>query len=137
MTEISVVLDTNIYLSGIIFGGNTRHILDLVIHNKIKAYTSSAILLEIADKLEKKSHWSKEQIAITIKTIAKTATVVKPQRRLSVVKTDKSDNKIIEAAVEAEADYIITGDKHLLEMKNYQEIKIVSPSSFLSIYLKK
>lgn len=137
MTEISVVLDTNIYLSGIIFGGNSRHILDLVIHKKIKAYTSPSILLEIADKLEKKFHWHKEQIIITIKTIAKTVIVVKPQKRLRVVKMDKSDNKIIEAALESGADYIISGDKHLLEMKSYQGIKIVSPSSFLSIYFQK
>jgi predicted nucleic acid-binding protein len=52
------------------------------------------------------------------------------------VKADKDDNKIIEAAVEAKADFIISGDKHLLEMKKYQRIKIVSPSQFLTKYFQ-
>lgn len=134
MTKYRVVLDTNVYLSGIIFGGNPKHILDLVIDRKITAFSSPAILLELSQKLQKKFGWSKNQILITIKTLAKTAIVVSPKEKLNVVKSDKTDNKIIEAAVEAEADYIITGDKHLLQIKKYQNVKIVSPSYFLSIY---
>lgn len=133
MTKYRVVLDTNVYLSGIIFGGNPKHILDLILDRKITAFTSPAILLEISQKLQEKFGWSKNQILTTVKTLAKTVTVVSPQRKLNVVKSDKTDNKIIEAAVEAEADYIITGDKHLLQIRKYQNIKIVFPSSFLSI----
>jgi len=48
----------------------------------------------------------------------------------------KNDNKIIEAGVEGRADYIITGDRHLLRIKKYGNIKIVSPAEFLSLYLK-
>lgn len=136
MTKFSVVLDTNVYLSGIIFGGNARHILDLIIERKITAVTSPAILLEISEKLDNKFKWGKNQIIVTVKTIAKTANVVVPRIKIDVVKSDKNDNKIIEAAVESEANYIITGDKHLLQIKKYQKIKIVSPSPFLSIYLQ-
>lgn len=137
MTKIKVVLDTNIYLSGIIFGGNSRHILDLLIKKRIIAFISPSILLEISQKLKDKFHWSTEQIQVTVKTIAKTAIVVNPQEKLNVVKSDKDDNRILEAAIESEADYIITGDKHLLQIKNYQDIEIVSPVNFLTIYSKK
>lgn len=137
MTKYKVVLDTNVYLSGIIFGGNARHILDLTIEGKITTVTSPAILLEISDKLKNKFHWNKEQIIVTIKSIAKLGEVVTPKEKLQIVKKDKNDNKIIEAAYVADADFIITGDKHLLDIKKYQGIRIISPTQFLSIYFKK
>lgn len=137
MTKFRVVLDTNIYLSGIIFGGNSRHILDLIIKKKIKAITSPAILLEISKKLKQKFKWSQDKIVLTIKTIIKTTRIIKPKEILRVVKVDKSDNKVIEAAVESNSNYIISGDKHLLKIKKYQKIKIVTPAEYLSIYLKK
>jgi len=80
MTKLKVVKDTNIYLSGIIFGGNSRHILDILIEKKIIGIASPAILLEISQKLEKKFKWGKEQILITIKTIGKTATIIRPKK---------------------------------------------------------
>lgn len=137
MIKPVVVLDTNVYLSGIIFGGNPRHILDLIIENKISTITSPAILLEISQKLEKKFKWSKNQTLVIIKTIGKSAKLVCPQKKLSIVRADKSDNKIIEAAIESKANYIVTGDKHLSRIKKYQRIKILSPAEFLTIYFKK
>lgn len=137
MTKHRVVLDTNIYLSGIIFGGNSRHVLDLIIKKKIKAISSPAILLEISQKLKQKFKWSQDQIFLTIKTIIKTTKIVKPKEVLRAVKADKSDNKIIEAAVESKSNYIISGDKHLLKIKKYKKVRIVTPAEYLSIYLKK
>lgn len=137
MTKPRVVLDTNIYLSGIIFGGNCRHILDLMIKKEIKVVISPAILLEISQKLKQKFKWSQNQIFTTIKTIIKSAKVVQPQIKIRAVKMDKSDDKIIEAAVAGRVNYIISGDRHLLKIKQYQKIKIVAPTEFLSIYLKK
>lgn len=137
MTKHRVVLDTNIYLSGIIFGGNSRHILDLIIKKKIEAITSPAILLEISQKLKQKFKWSQDKIVLTIKTIIKTTRIIKPKEILRVVRADKSDNKIIEAAVESNSNYIISGDKHLLKIKKYKKVRIVTPAECLSIYLKK
>lgn len=132
MTKQRVVLDTNIYLSGIIFGGNCRHILDIVTEEEIISISSPMILLEIAQKLEKKFKWDKEKITLAIKTISETTEMVFPKRKVKIVKADKSDNKIIEAGVESKADKIITGDKHLLKIKEFEGIKILSPAQFLS-----
>ncbi|MEK7513456.1 MAG: putative toxin-antitoxin system toxin component, PIN family [Patescibacteria group bacterium] len=137
MTKPRVILDTNIYLSGIIFGGNSRHILDLIIQKRVKAITSAVILWEISEKLKRKFKWTQDKVLLAIKTIIKTTIIVKPKEKLKVVKADKSDNKIIEAAAESESDYIISGDKHLLMIKRYKKIKIISPVEFLSIYFKK
>lgn len=132
MTKPKVVLDTNIYLSGIIFGGNCKHILDLTKEKEIISISSPLIFLEIAQKLEKKFQWNKEKIILTIKTIAETTEIVFPKREVKVVKADKDDNKIIEAAIEGKAGSIITGDKHLLKIKKFEGIKILSVAQFLS-----
>lgn len=134
MIKYKVILDTNIYLSGIIFGGNCRQILDLAIEKKIISFTSLPILLELSEKLSGKFHWDKGQIITTIKIISNSVTLVSPKQKLEVIKADKSDNKIIEAAVAADADMIITGDNHLLRIKKFKDIKIVSPSHFLNSF---
>jgi len=63
--------------------------------------------------------------------IVESFSIVKPGRKITVVKDNPDDNKIIEAAVEAKADYIVTGDKHLLKIGNYHGIKIIKPNEFL------
>lgn len=135
--KYKVVLDTNVHLSGIIFGGNARHVLDLVLDEKVTTITSPAILLEISDKLKNKFNWNREQIIVTIKSIAKLGKVITPKTKLTVVERDRSDNKIIEAAVDGDVDFIVTGDKHLLDIKKYKNIRIISPVRFLSVYLGK
>ena len=137
MTKRRAVLDTNVYLSGIIFGGNCRHILDLMIKKKIRVIISPAILLEISQKLKQKFKWSQNQIFTVIKTLIKSTKVIQPKIKIRAVKMDKSDDKIIEAAVAGRTNYIVSGDQHLLKIKQYQKIKIVTPTEFLSIYLKK
>lgn len=130
-------MDTNVYLSGIIFGGNCRHILDLMIGKKINVVISPAILLEISRKLTQKFGWGQNQIITVVKTIIKTTEMVQPQEKIRIVKADNSDDKIIEAAMAGRAKYIVSGDRHLLKVKQYRQIKIVSPQEFLSIYFKK
>lgn len=136
MTKPKVVLDTNIYLSAIIFGGNPRKLLFLAIQNKIVLYSSAEILLEIAQKLKTKFHWSAEKINFTVKSIGQLAALVSPKEKLKIIKKDPSDNKILEAAVVAKADFIISGDNHLLKLKKYKGIKIIQAADFLLIKLE-
>lgn len=125
MTKPRVVFDTNIYLSAIIFGGNPRRVLQLAIDNKIILYSSAEILLEIALKLKDKFKWSTEEINFTVKTIGNLVEIVKPNEKIKAVSKDPSDNKILEAALESKADFIVTGDNHLLELRNFKGIKII------------
>lgn len=132
-SKVKIVPDTNIYLSGIIFGGNPRKVLKLARNKMIVAYTSASILLEVAEKLNEKFHWNEERISKTLKAISKITEVIAPSTKLNVVKKDPKDNKIIECALEAEANYIVTGDKHLLDIKEFEGIKIIAPADFLKI----
>ena len=66
------------------------------------------------------------------RVVLDTNTLVIPHQTLSVVKKDEDDNRILECGVEGKAQYIISGDKrHLLSLKQYQGIKILSPANFL------
>jgi len=62
---------------------------------------------------------------------------VEPQKRIFTVTEDPDDNKFLECAMEAKADYIISGDPHLLDMKKSKTVKIVTASEFLDIISKK
>lgn len=132
---VKVVFDANIYLSAIIFGGNPRQCLELVRHKEIKLYTSSPILLEVAKNLQNKFCWEKEEIEEVIKGISEFSMLVYPQTAIKIIKAHPQDNKILEAANEADADYIISGDKkHLLSLKKFRNIIIISAKEFLDSY---
>ena len=78
--------------------------------------------------------WSAERISDVIKELKDRAILVEPQIRVSVIKGKDDDNRILECAVTADAQFIISGDKrHLLPLKQYQGIKIVSPDEFLRL----
>ena len=136
MIKPKVVLDTNIYLSAIIFGGLPKKVLQLGFEEKISVFISSAVLLEIALKFKEKFGWDEARIISAIRSINQLAKIVKPQKKINLIKKDSSDNKIIELAAEAKADFIITGDRHLLELKKFLRTKIVSPADFYLQFLK-
>jgi putative PIN family toxin of toxin-antitoxin system len=79
----------------------------------------------------KRHRYTKEQIDELIEALREFATVVQPDEVLDAVSADASDNRILECAVAGEADYVITGDKHLLSLQNYRGILILAPATFL------
>src|SRR3989344_2043204 len=67
----------------------------------------------------------------TVEEIITLSKIVEPKSKLDIIKEDPDDNKILECAVEGKVDYIISQDKHLLDIKEYKEIKIITPKDFL------
>lgn len=98
------------------------------------------ISTEILDEIKKvlKRDFNQEGILIQrqLKLILSYTKIIKINQKIDIVKEDFDDNKIIECAVESNADYIITGDKHLLKIKNYNGIKIINSSEFIKILNK-
>ena len=126
---LRVVLDTNIYISAILFAGKPEDIIKLVREGIVEVLISEAIILEIAEVLRRKFGWESWQISRVIDDIRETATLTIPQQIISLLEDD-DDNRVLECAVEGGADYIITGDKrHLLPLKEYEGIRIVSPTN--------
>jgi len=128
---IKIILDTNIIISGIGFGGKPRKILHLVLDDKIKAVTSPILLAELEDVIVKKFQKLITQLDPINKRIRERFIIVKPRKSLHAVRDD-DDNRVLEAAIEGKCSYIVTGDRDLLDLKTFRKIKIVAPDTFLS-----
>jgi len=98
----------------------------------IEEYSETINSDEIMEKAESKDLI----INATVKRIFSSAIIVFPQEKLNVVKEDSDDNRILECAVEGKVNYIISQDNHLLKLREFQEIKILTPEEFLKIIEK-
>ncbi len=128
---MKVVFDINIYISAFVIPeGDAEKAYLQAIGGDFELCTSVAILTELARKLDEKFGWEKERIVQLITSISNVATVLKTTPWLKVL-SDEPDNRILECASKAEADFLITGDKHLLKLKHYENFKIVKLSAFL------
>ena len=126
-----VVFDTNIFISAFITPGGRAEAAWLgAIEGRFSLFTSVPILTETASKLRAKFTWDDEHITAAVRHAAAVATVVKPAMKVTVL-ADEPDNRILECALEARADLIITGDRHLLELGRYEGIAIVTLAGFL------
>ncbi len=131
---IRVVLDTNVYLSAILFGGKCAHFRELARKGKIEIFVYEFILAEIAGVLRRKFEWENWQITLVLEEIRSFTTLVVPYRKLDVIENDEADNRILECALEARAHYVVSGDKrHLLPLKEFEGIKIINPGEFLKL----
>ncbi|OGR25161.1 MAG: putative toxin-antitoxin system toxin component, PIN family [Desulfobacca sp. RBG_16_60_12] len=130
---LKVVLDTNVIVSGLNFPtSNPAKILLLVASGEIANLTSIHILNETKRILVDKFCWKGNEVEaaeVWLKTFSKS---VNPKGRITVI-DDESDNRILECAIEGQADFIISGDHHLTDLENYQGIKIVNPATFLAL----
>jgi putative PIN family toxin of toxin-antitoxin system len=130
-----VVLDTNILVSAFIkYGGNESKILEKAITKEITLLTSEDILDEFLKVIRrpKFGYTSKQTTAMMI-LLLKIAKLTTPTQKITEIKEDPTDNKILECATAAKADYIITGDKHLLNLKKYDGIQILTSTEYLKI----
>jgi len=130
---LKVVFDTNIYISAFVIpGGNAEEAYLRAIDADFELCTSIAILTELAQKLDQKFGWGKQRIVQLITSISNVATVLKTTPWLKVL-SDDPDNRILECALKAEADFLVTGDKHLLKLRSYENCEIIKLSAFLRI----
>lgn len=129
-----VVIDTNVYISAIFWGGKPREVVDLGRNARILIFTSSEIQAEIERKLKTKFGIDEKEVAQILLDYSMFTLPIKPLHRAKVVDADPDDNKFIECAVASKAGYIVSGDRHLLNLKNYQGIQIMKAAKFLEIF---
>ncbi len=131
---MKVVLDTNVLLSALHFGGTPRAVLEKAIRGEVKLYLSDPILAELLAVLQRPKFCYPEEALQAIQTELTTiGYMVRPSMTIKKINADPSDNKILECALEAGADYIVSGDAHLLNLQEYKTIRIVTPAQFLQI----
>ena len=136
---IKVVFDTNIIVSGLIANaGAPYQALEAWRRRDVVLLVSDAIIEEVVDVLARpffrdKRQISRSDIARVKHALKMDAIVVSPNTRLEVVRDDPDDNRIVECALDGGADYIVSGDHHLLELKRFRGIQIVTAREFLTI----
>ena len=128
---MKVVFDTNVLVSALVFpGGRGEEALLRILHERDELVVSKGILDELLEVLARKFARDPEELSRTALLVADLATVVKPARRLTVLK-DLADNRILECAVAGHAAAIVTGDKALLALREYRGIRIVTLRDYL------
>ena len=128
-----VVFDTNIFISAFaISGGRAEEAYLCGLRGGFALCSSVVILTETAQKLREKFGWEENKINRLLKAVARVAIVIKTRPHLHVL-IDEPDNRILECAVAAEADIIVTGDKHLLSLGRFRNVSIVTLSHFLGL----
>jgi putative PIN family toxin of toxin-antitoxin system len=129
---LRAVLDTNILISAILFGGKPRQILDKAIRGEIRLCLSEPILEELKGVLKRsKFDYSPEMIQFILTELTAIADFVNPSETINVVLEDPEDNRILECAVQAKANYVISGDFHLLKLSKYLNIEVLNAAAFL------
>ena len=133
----NLTLDTNILVSAFISKGNEYRILRLAKLEKIKLYISLEILEEFKEVISRsKFGFSQKQINKSIKQLLSISEILITSSKLEIVKEDPDDNKILECALDGKSDFIISGDRHLLDLKEYKNIKILTSRELLEKYNK-
>lgn len=125
------VFDTNVYISAFIVPGSKSDLAyRLAERGVFELAVSDAILTELTGKLGSRFGYTEEEIRQVENAVREVAIVFEPETELSVV-PDEPDNRILECAITARASAIVTGDRHLLRLGNYQDIGIMTVSDLL------
>jgi putative PIN family toxin of toxin-antitoxin system len=128
------VFDTNVLLSATLWDGSVaQKLLFKLIKADIQIFSSQEILEEYKKILKRDFDYSNEEINEIMGKVLQFLNLVSPNEKVEVVKEDVDDNKIIECALESKAEYILSYDKHLLNLKEYFGIKIIKPEEAFKI----
>jgi len=134
---MKVILDTNVLISGLLWSGVPSQILNLVEEDKIKLCFTLKTLSELESVLQYSKFipfLQKMEVSVDklINRLSERAIVSSKNLKIKVITEDPSDNKFLACALIVKASYIVSGDKHLLNLKKFQNIPILTPKQFLA-----
>jgi putative PIN family toxin of toxin-antitoxin system len=133
---MKVVIDTNVFISGIFWKGQSNKVLNLWREGKITPVVSADMLSEFTRVMNDfKIQLPEDMIKEWVNLILRNSILVEPKEKLAVVKDDPKDDMFIEAAVTGNVEYIISQNKHLLKLKSYKRIRIAKPEEFNKLFL--
>ena len=130
----SVTADTNIYISGYQIGGVPRRFLDLAAEGEFRLDICPAIVTETIRVLRGKFLWDAQALRDIEADILGYTNLVMPLDDINFIQSDPDDNRILECAVKAQSDFIVSGDtRHVLPLGIYEGIRIVKVAEFLAL----
>lgn len=126
-----VVIDTNVLISAIGWNAKPEECLKMVFEDEVEAFATQPMIDELSEVLEyDKFDFSEKEKQKFLEIIVSEFQFTDPETSVNEAE-DSDDNKFLECAISANADYIISGDTDLLELKEYQDITITTPEKFL------
>ena len=133
-----ITADTNTLVSATFWYGASEKIISRAEAKEIQLILSDEIIKEYIgvldyEEIRNKVRDKKLVMIHTIKKIISISAIIDPKIKLDVIKNDPDDNKILECAVAGNADYIVTNDKHLLKLGQFENIRILTPDDFLKL----
>lgn len=139
---LKIVLDANVFVSALINPhGKPAQILNYVFENKIRLFTSPSIIEELQrvlsyPKLVKRHGLEKEELKKFVSDLLSIVSLVEGKKAIDAIVKDPADNNYLSCALDAKADFIVSGDIHLLNLRDYEGIQIVTPAQFLEMLEK-
>lgn len=132
-----VVFDTNILISAVI-SPNSKPFQCTALAKRgiVQSVTCQEILDEFQEKLQSKLKYEIERAAALVQEVIYYSQLVTLTNTLKVVEADPDDDMVVECAINGNAAYIVTGDKHLLSLNNYQNITMLKAANFLDLVLQ-
>ncbi len=128
-----VVFDTNIFISAFVIPGNlAEKAIFRIIEEKDSLLISKDIIDEVLSVFSSKFGREREGLSHVAVTLSELAELVKPARRIKLLK-DEPDNRIPDCAVYGEADLLVTGDKKILQLREYKGVRIISLKEYLEL----
>ncbi|MEK6933663.1 MAG: putative toxin-antitoxin system toxin component, PIN family [Nanoarchaeota archaeon] len=131
--KMRFTLDTNFLVSATQWNYSIANkLLEKLIRENHDIFATKEILEEFTEILKRDFKYNDQEIREILEKVLQFLTLVTPTKKVDVVKEDTDDNKIIECAIESEAEYILSYDKHLLNLKEYSGIKIIRPEEAMT-----
>ena len=129
---LKIVLDTNILVSALVFGGKPKTVLEAVIEGRARLILSDPLLEELKGVLEgSKFRYPQKATQVILDSLILIADVVTPLVEIHHITRDPDDNRVLECAIEGHADFIVSGDLDLLDLGEFNGIPIESPAQFM------
>ena len=133
-----VVLDTNVLISATFWNGDSNRIIAKIEQKEAELIISKEILEEFVsvlgyEEIQKKIKDKNLEMKRTVEKIVSISTIVEPHQKFKVIKDDPDDDKFLDCAIEGNAEFIISQNKHLLKLKEFEGTKILTPSEFLKL----
>jgi uncharacterized protein len=132
-----IVVDTNIVVSGLLWRGNPRRVLDAARAGTIDLFTSAVLLAELEDVLSREKFTSRlAAVGVTphelVLGYAALASVIEPMMIAPVILADPDDDAVLACALAAQGEVIVSGDSHLLDLQRYQTIRILTAAELIA-----
>ncbi len=136
---MKITVDTNVLISATFWFGDSNKIIQMVDDKQLELILSKPIIDEYKNvlfynEIQSKIKNKNLEIIYSIKKLMSISKIIKPKEKINIIKEDSKDNKILECAIEGGVNLIISQDRHLLKLKNFRGIRIVTPKEFLNIF---